>query len=487
MPDISRTRSSTQPNGRARSSNNDEDAVPGGSMPTAAGSSRKRGRDEMLDLDEDEDEDEDGEDQATQAANRKKQRDLAIERTTQDRDVDGYLPGSIVRVKLKHFVTYDAVEFRPGPYLNMIIGPNGTGKSTIVCAIALGLGWRPNVLGRAKDVAAFVKQGYDDGAIEIELKGRPGTKNVVIRREITRADNRSDWFLDRQKTTQKEVDARVEALDIKIGNLCSFLPQDKVADFARMAPPQLLKEVQKAAGEEGLIDQHVKLTELGNNEVKIADKLASEQIEVDNLKQRQEVLERDVQRFKDRQAIERQVKALEIRVPQVKYLKAREQTMRYKRIIEKRKVKVEDAEKQIGPYTQVEVDYDDHAEKLKLRKDKAKSSLDKVAQDLTKCGTALEKKETDAEKLHRDMSSLDKREDNHRKNVERLKAEVRELQEAVADPPEHASTQVSDQQMKKIRIKERGLNSDRAEVKAGIDEINLENRSLRATLDDSRR
>ncbi|KAI4242842.1 MAG: hypothetical protein L6R42_010894, partial [Xanthoria sp. 1 TBL-2021] len=52
-------------------------------------------------------------------------------------------PGSIVRVKLANFVTYTAVEFLPGPTLNMVIGPNGTGKSTLVCAICLGLGWGP--------------------------------------------------------------------------------------------------------------------------------------------------------------------------------------------------------------------------------------------------------------------------------------------------------------------------------------------------------
>ena len=56
-----------------------------------------------------------------------------------------YQPGSIVRVQLKNFVTYTAVEFFPGPSLNMVIGPNGTGKSTLVCAICLGLGWGPQV------------------------------------------------------------------------------------------------------------------------------------------------------------------------------------------------------------------------------------------------------------------------------------------------------------------------------------------------------
>ena len=42
-------------------------------------------------------------------------------------------------------MTYDHVEFRPGPHLNMILGPNGTGKSTIAAAIAIGLGFPPKV------------------------------------------------------------------------------------------------------------------------------------------------------------------------------------------------------------------------------------------------------------------------------------------------------------------------------------------------------
>lgn len=54
-------------------------------------------------------------------------------------------PGAIIRVKLTNFVTYASAEFFPGPNLNMVIGPNGTGKSTLVCAICLGLGWPPSV------------------------------------------------------------------------------------------------------------------------------------------------------------------------------------------------------------------------------------------------------------------------------------------------------------------------------------------------------
>ncbi|TFK69419.1 hypothetical protein BDN72DRAFT_614369 [Pluteus cervinus] len=66
---------------------------------------------------------------------------------TLPRDVDGFIPGSIVRIQLQNFVTYDYVQFRTGPHLNMILGPNGTGKSTIACAIAIGLNWPPSGIG----------------------------------------------------------------------------------------------------------------------------------------------------------------------------------------------------------------------------------------------------------------------------------------------------------------------------------------------------
>ena len=68
-------------------------------------------------------------------------------------------PGAIVRVKLENFVTYTAVEFFPGPNLNMVIGPNGTGKSTLVCAICIGLGWGPQVSCFKQSVGREVSDG----------------------------------------------------------------------------------------------------------------------------------------------------------------------------------------------------------------------------------------------------------------------------------------------------------------------------------------
>ena len=45
--------------------------------------------------------------------------------------------------------------------------------------------------------------------------------------------------------------------------LSSFLPQDKVSEFAAMSPQQLLRETQRAAGDENLTNWHDTLITAG--------------------------------------------------------------------------------------------------------------------------------------------------------------------------------------------------------------------------------
>lgn len=39
---------------------------------------------------------------------------------------------------------------------------------------------------------------------------------------------------------------KVKQLNIQVGNLCQFLPQDKVAEFAKMTNQELLENTEKA-------------------------------------------------------------------------------------------------------------------------------------------------------------------------------------------------------------------------------------------------
>lgn len=69
--------------------------------------------------------------------------------------VFGDVQGSGLYLKHASFTsgrTYDYTEVSPGPNLNMIVGANGTGKSSIVCAICLVLAGKTAVLGRGDKV-----------------------------------------------------------------------------------------------------------------------------------------------------------------------------------------------------------------------------------------------------------------------------------------------------------------------------------------------
>ncbi|KAF1333654.1 Structural maintenance of chromosomes protein 5, partial [Globisporangium splendens] len=170
-----------------------------------------------------------------------------------------YVDGSIFRVKLHNFLTYTDAEFFPGPRLNLILGPNGTGKSSIVCALCVGLAGSTKLLGRADKVGQFVRHEKESGYTEIELYFESGNK--VVRRNIYR-DNKSSWMLNGRDSTLKQITGVMEAAKIQIDNLCQFLPQDKVGEFSRMNPVQLLKATETAIMDGDLATTHDKIIEL---------------------------------------------------------------------------------------------------------------------------------------------------------------------------------------------------------------------------------
>ena len=135
--------------------------------------------------------------------------------------------GAIVSITLKNFITFEHVKFYCKPGLNLVLGPNGSGKSTFVCALCLGLGGHPKLLGRAKEVKEFVKRGCPRGEIELELF-REGGKTLLIKRSINSQDNTSVWHINGKLSKKEKVLETIEKMNIQLSNLCQFLPQDKV-------------------------------------------------------------------------------------------------------------------------------------------------------------------------------------------------------------------------------------------------------------------
>jgi chromosome segregation ATPase len=228
-----------------------------------------------------------------------------------DMAVEPHQPGSLVRVTMTNFVTYEKAEFVLGPNLNMIIGPNGTGKSTLVCAICLGLGWETKHLGRAKDISEYVKHGAKKATIEIELAKDPKrqTSNPVIRTKILRENNKVEYYINDKKENKKRVMDLARSFSIQVDNLCQFLPQDRVVEFAALSPVELLAQTQRAAAPEQMTEWHQQLKEMRKEQKLNEDAKGRLAEDLGRLENRQRMQQGDVERLRERTELQERLEA----------------------------------------------------------------------------------------------------------------------------------------------------------------------------------
>jgi len=261
-----------------------------------------------------------------------------------------------VKVIVNNFMTFSHCEIEPGSRLNLVLGANGTGKSSFVCALCVGLGGHPKLLGRADSVKEFVRRGQKEGSTEIWI-AKEGGGVFKIFRNITSA-NKSEFKINGKPATGADVKKVVSNYNIQLDNLCQFLPQDKVVEFARLKPDQLLVETEKALGDAHLYKLHQELIEVRNSFKEDKQTLDTWSSELTKLKDKNKELERDVERFKKREELMEKVHLREQKKPWMEYATARDATLelkdRVKAETEHLKVKEQELAQVLQPISEAE-------------------------------------------------------------------------------------------------------------------------------------
>lgn len=175
---------------------------------------------------------------------------------------------------------YKHIELKPGPFLNLIIGPNGSGKSAIVCAIIIGFGGDPQITGRSSALIDYIRFGSQTAEIAIEINsGSEDEENYLIQRILRstlrngKKDCSTTWKLNGDMVDKARILKFISDLHIDINNLCQVLPQERVVEFAKMSPKQLLVSTEKSIGDVDMYDRHMKLISLSEKISELQEKI----------------------------------------------------------------------------------------------------------------------------------------------------------------------------------------------------------------------
>ncbi|RKP03395.1 hypothetical protein CXG81DRAFT_23921 [Caulochytrium protostelioides] len=167
--------------------------------------------------------------------------------------------GAVRRVRLRNFCCYTDTEFRCGPRFNLIVGPNGTGKSSIVAAICLALTGATSAIDPERPLASYIGLGTAPCVIDLDLQGPTPDTRYTITRELLRSPSsaRSQWTLDGRPTDEAAVRQLVRRLNIDLSDPTQFSAQRLAAQIAKLSPEALLRTVLANAGDyPDIVAQH---------------------------------------------------------------------------------------------------------------------------------------------------------------------------------------------------------------------------------------
>lgn len=371
----------------------------------------------------------------------------------------------------ENFVTYDHCEIYPGPHMNMVMGPNGSGKSSIVAAMAIGLGWAPNVLGRAKDVTEFIKYNTDRAVLEIVLRVDPDCDKetlddegqivrkfdwnaigiddpdgyICIRREIYRnRSKQSDWLLNGKASLAKHVENLVKELNIQINNLCQFLPQDRVSDFAKMTPIELLMETEKAAASIDVSQLHQKLIDNRKIVRDSQNQVNSEVNRLESLKKQATTLDEALERHREYQEHLKMVNYCERKRPWLEYNEARDEYLKKKDAKEKARKEFDEKIGHTEPLKKKLAELNIKSKSFRNSRASETSRLDKKQKLLENVsGKEIADLETKIQAKRNEFFAIKKQKEKKKNDIVELRQSIRNLEEEVSNAPSNDAEETS--------------------------------------------
>lgn len=369
--------------------------------------------------------------------------------------------------------------------LNVVVGPNGTGKSTILCAICLGLGGQPPLLGRADDARLFIKHEKDQATIEIELAPHKADGPIHILKRVIERDRGSEngngkgasiYYVNGTKTPLKSVKELVtEKYHINIDNLCTFLPQDKVGNFSGFDKQALLLETEKSLSA-SLYETHQQLIKLEKELQSSGNDVKSLQDELKTLKKQNERLEREKELMEERQELLERIDALKKKRAWLLFDQKREEAKSAKEKREELKKQKREAERSVRPIQEEHAEMEGKVIQIQT----TTKALDvKAKKEKKNYEDFKTKMENHSDGIEREVSEYQSIDAQQRRALKELEKERRRLQDVEAEADEFPSMEENDRTVAELQKELRTTKSGLDRARRSLGEMEEEIRSAK--------
>jgi chromosome segregation ATPase len=172
-------------------------------------------------------------------------------------------------------------------------------------------------VGRFENLSEYVRAGSSESVVEVELfGGSAGDRNTVVKRKFDNTHgSRSKFYVNEKHVTKDDViEMMQKKFNIQINNLCVYLAQFRVGEFAELKHEGLLEETEKA-GHPKLFEQHQRMKKLLENQRLLETGLSAGQKNLERLRTEKQGMEADMKAQEERADMQKKIEILKQRLP----------------------------------------------------------------------------------------------------------------------------------------------------------------------------
>ena len=387
----------------------------------------------------------------------------------------------------------DECEVFPGPRLNVVLGPNGTGKSSVTHAICLACGGNPKTVGRSPDMTSFVKQGTAGKGSYVEIDLFRGETVVTVRRTINSETKSSVWHVNQTQSTAAIVKGIMTELAIDVDNLCSFMPQDRVGEFSRNTAKETLhKTLQSIVNpdnvEQTLAEEQTELADLEKSKAEQEKDLTAKKTAYETMQQQINGMKAEVDRMEARRNAQEKLHLCQVKYKVQLVKDGQAEVTKLQNEVQAATSALTEAEKLMEPLQQKARELQKSQEGHEQTFNGAKKNLEDAQMKMNKAKDALDQYENQTDDARQHMEAVDIMRKKHENDLAKVESQIavgeEKLEKLMEKIPEmDARLQANDESMRDLQRQESDLLDDVADMEQKRSEHENTQRNLKRQID----